>query len=248
MTSFAYHDSPWPIRQDLTEAYGEFWHRLARPGNWWTGAERIAIAAEVRAAADCAFCLERKAARTPNSVHGTHSRAGELLPNAAVDAVHRIASDPARLSKTWFEQTRDAGVSDGHYVELLGIVVALVSIDSFCRGIGVALHPLPEPAPGEPSQYRPQNLSSDTGWVPMIPNGGATSGNEAGLFGGRRTGNVIRAMSLVPDAVRTLLDLSAAHYMKPQDMGDFSRGTAALDRAQVELIAGRVSALRECFY
>ena len=81
----------------------------------------------------------------------------------------------------------------------------------------------------------------------MIPNGG-DSGEEAGLFGGRRTGNVIRAMSLVPDAVHTLLDLSAAHYMKPQDMVDFARGTDALDRAQVELIAGRVSALRECFY
>jgi AhpD family alkylhydroperoxidase len=31
-------------------------------------------------------------------------------------------------------------------------------------------------------------------------------------------------------------------------MADLQRGTAALDRAQVELVAARVSALRECFY
>jgi AhpD family alkylhydroperoxidase len=31
-------------------------------------------------------------------------------------------------------------------------------------------------------------------------------------------------------------------------MMDLTRGTAGLDRLQVELLAGRVSALNECFY
>jgi hypothetical protein len=57
----------------------------------------------------------------------------------------------------------------------------------------------------------------------------------------------MRAMSLVPDEVRGLVDLSAAHYLAPTAMMDLSAGLS-LDRAQIELIAGRVSALNECFY
>jgi hypothetical protein len=47
-----------------------------------------------------------------------------------------------------------------------------------------------------------------------------------------------------------LKDLSNAHYlsMAAGQMMDFSRGRGPLSRAQTELIAGRVSALNECFY
>ncbi len=72
-------------------------------------------------------------------------------------------------------------------------------------------------------------------------------GPEADLWEARKTANVIRALSLVPDEVRGLKDLSGAHYMKPAEMMDF-RARGPLDRAQIELIAARVSALRECFY
>jgi hypothetical protein len=71
--------------------------------------------------------------------------------------------------------------------------------------------------------------------------------SEADLFGGSRTGNVIRALSLVPDEVRGLKDLSAAHYLAMDEMIDLDKGRS-IDRRQVELIAGRVSALNECFY
>jgi hypothetical protein len=80
----------------------------------------------------------------------------------------------------------------------------------------------------------------------MIPAREAT-GAEADLWSRGRTGNVIRALSLVPDEVRGLKDLSAAHYMTPEEMIDLGAGRT-LDRAQIELVAGRVSALRECFY
>ena len=61
---------------------------------------------------------------------------------------------------------------------------------------------------------------------------------------------VLRAMSLVPDAVRWLQLLSSAHYLSMADgqMMDFSRGRGPLSRAQTELVAGRVSAVNECFY
>src|SRR5262245_52531665 len=43
-----------PVRDDFAAAHTRFWKRLASPGAWWTGAERVAIAAEVRQARHCA--------------------------------------------------------------------------------------------------------------------------------------------------------------------------------------------------
>lgn len=245
MSEVSYSSSPVDVRSDLIEAHRRQWRRLAEPGTWWSGSERVAIAAEVRVASQCPLCRERSAALSPHAVDGEHQTLGKI-PAAALDAVHRIASDPSRLSRSWFEETLSEGLSEGQYVELVGVVVTVVSIDRFCRGIGVPLHALPEPVAGEPSRYRPTHLEAGVAWVRMIANGRA-SGPEAGLFGGRRTGNVIRALSLVPDEVRGLLDLSAAHYMAPERMMDLGVGRT-LDRSQIELIAGRVSALRECFY
>ena len=64
----------------------------------------------------------------------------------------------------------------------------------------------------------------------------------------RPAANVIRAMSLVPDEIRTLKDLSTAHYLKNSQVRDPKASRGPLSRAQMELIAGRVSVLRECFY
>ena len=233
------------VRDDLLAAHRRQWRRLAEPGTWWTGRERVAIAAEVRNAAHCPLCKERKAALSPHAADGQHRSSGGL-PEAVVDVVHRVTTDPGRLSRTWFEKTLASGPSDAQYVELIGVVVTVFSIDSFCRGLGLPLHPLPEPVPGEPSRRRPPAARIEGAWVPMLPAGAAT-GPEADLWEARKTANVIRALSLVPDEVRGLKDLSAAHYMAPAEMMDF-RPHGALDRTQIELIAAKVSALRECFY
>jgi hypothetical protein len=246
MQALSYSAAPIPVRDDFAAAHTRFWQRLAAPGTWWTGAERVAIAAEVRHARYCALCLARKTALTPAAVEGHHDHLG-ALPDATVDVIHRVVTDPGRLSRQWFEKTLAAGLSVEQYVEILGTLVALISIDSFCRGIGVPLHPLPAPQPGTPSQYRPPGAIQEEAWVPMIPVERAT-GAEADLYGGQAVGNVIRAMSLVPDEVRTLYDMSAAHYLPMGQVRDPSAATGALSRMQMELIAGRVSALRQCFY
>jgi len=241
-----YARAPLPVRDDLRAAHQRQWARLARAGAWWTGAERVALAAEVRAASECALCRERAAALTPAAVPGEHGPAG-ALPAPAVDAVHRISSDPGRLSRGWLEGLEAQGLEAGPYVELLGVVVTTLSIDAFCRGIGAELHPLPEPQPGAPSHYRPAGLRDAGAYVPMLP-ARRIAGPEADLYGRMgRMGNVIRAMSLVPDEVRGLLDLSAAHYVGEDHFLDLA-GVRSLSRAQMELVAGRVSALRECFY
>jgi hypothetical protein len=246
MIYISYTAAPVPVREDLVAAHRRAWRRLARAGNWWTGAERVTIAAEVRNAWHCRLCKTRKVALSPYTVEGTHNSVGEL-PGSAVDVIHRVVTDPGRLTEAWFAGTVGSHeITDAQYVEIIDVIVTVVSIDSFCRGIGVPLHPLPEPEPGLPSHYRPATARLEAAWVPMIPAEQA-AGPEADLWEAGRVGNVIRALSLVPDAVRQLMDLSDAHYIPRGRIMDFTCGRS-LSRAQMELIAGRVSALRGCFY
>ena len=61
--------------------------------------------------------------------------------------------------------------------------------------------------------------------------------------------NVLTAMSVVPDAVRLLRKQSKAMYLDINDVANpTTNGGRALTRPQIELIAGRVSALNDCFY
>ena len=246
---FEYSNAHYPIRADLPAAHRRAWVRLASPGTWWTGAERLAIAAEVRRAATCALCRDRRAALSPFGVDGEHDTtelAGRLSA-AALDTAHRVATDASRLSRGWYEKLTSGELSEGHYVELIGVAVTTISIDSFHRGVGAPLEPLPEPRPGEPTHYRPAGARPGLAWVPTI-SGRAAKGPEADLYDGMPAGNVLAALSLVPDEVRQLFDLSAVHYLHPGEMMDFGSTSRALSRAQIELVAGRVSALNECFY
>ena len=235
-----------PIRKEFSASHQRFWDRLAAPGTWWTGAERVAIAREARAARHCPHCQERRAARSPHTVSGSHATATDLPP-AAVEVIHAVMNDAGRLTRKWYKASLADGVSDGQYVELIGTVVALVSIDQFCRGVGVAEHPLPSPLPGEPSRYRPASTGPDEAWVPMVPADNSST-PEADLWPAGRTGNVIRAMSLVPDEVRTLNDLSTVHYLPNARVRDPSASQGSLSRPQMELVAGKVSILNDCFY
>ena len=83
--------------------------------------------------------------------------------------------------------------------------------------------------------------------VPLLPNV-VDSGPESDLWEGR-TGYVIRALSLVPDEVRHMLDLLYVHYLNNNqiwNVKDSPQGT--LSRSQTEVVAARVSALNDCFY
>lgn len=124
---------------------------------------------------------------------------------------------------------------------------SVFGIDAFCRALGVPLHDLPEPISGGPTRYRPPQARREDAWVPMIP-ASDVDGAEADLWRPGATGNVVRALSLVPDEVRTLNDLSAAHYLPHDRAADPRARRDGLTRAQMELLAARVSALRECFY
>ena len=260
MTAFDYTVTDWDIREDIPAAHQRFWSRLAGPGSWWTGKERIAIAAESRAALACKLCQTRKKALSPYAQSGadsateTHTRDtrySATLPEAAVDAVHRIITDQSRITRRFVEENAansQDGLSKGAYVELVGLVVAIFSIDEFHRALGLPVESLPEAPPGEITRYQPQHLNDDIGFVPTIPLDGAT-GPEADLWPTGRTANVARALTLVPDALRDWQSLGAAQYLSFTQMADMGQQEGrALNRMQIETIAGRVSAINECFY
>ncbi len=143
----------------------------------------------------------------------------------------------------------DAGVSREMYVEILSVVVSILAVDSFHHCLGFKLEPLPEAREGEPGRYRPVEAKEGPAWVPMV-DVKEVAESDADIYEGMdRHVNVISAMSLVPDAVRLLRNQSAAMYLDVGDVGNpASNGGRALSRPQIELIAGRVSALNDCFY
>ena len=246
-SDFHYSESPYPIRQGLADAYKDYWQSLAEPGNWFNGSERVAIAAEVRNALKCPFCIARKTALSPYGVQGEHLK-GSILNDEIVDAVHRVVTDQSRITQRYIDENTKQGFSEEQYVELVSIVVNVFSIDEFNRALGLPVEPLPEPAAGEPDNYRPKLTDRTTGFVSMITPDGAT-GNEADLWEAGRTANVLRALSLVPDGVRSWMKIADQQYLSMEGMMNFSGPNGrSINRMQIELVAGRVSSINECFY
>lgn len=248
MPAFDYSASKDPIREDLVAAHRRTWEHIAAPGTWLTGAERVAVAHETRRARSCALCAERKAALSPFSIPGEHDHAG-VLPVPMVDEIHRVTTDASRLTKSWYDGLLEQGLGDVQYVEALGVAVLVISIDVFHHALGLALAPLPDAQPGQPTRVRPRGMVEGEAWVPLLDLAQADPAERAivGVGPRGRSANVIRALSLVPQQVVALTDLSGAQYLSPSQMMSFE-SPRALDRSQIELIAGRVSALNECFY
>ncbi len=241
-----YRHSPLPVRDDLVAAHRRAWARLAAPGEWWPGAVRIAIARETRAAPDCALCRQRKAALSPEAVTGRHD-AATALPENLIDVVHRIRTDAGRLTRRFCERALAQGLSEGEYVETVGIVATVVAIDSFCDAMGLPRHELPDPAAGEPRRHRPAGAKPGLAWVATVAPEDVT-GAEAGLYDGLAGVNIHRALSLVPSETTGFFDLDAVHYLPDAVLRDFGTEYRALTHAQIEFLAARVSAINQCVY
>jgi alkylhydroperoxidase family enzyme len=247
-TMIDYKSQGFEVREDLVDSQNEAWRRLANPGTWCTGAHRVSIAEEARAARSCSFCAARKSALSPYAVEGAHETATNLSP-AAVEAIHRTMTDPGRLTRRWYEEVLEAGLDDASFVELVSVVCVVAAVDGFARAIGAPAPSLPEPQPGEPSRERPACAKDDGAFAPTIS---ADDGvrPEIGLYEPEAfTPNVGRGLSLVPEATRTAQVLMRAHYM-PYHLvvTDFEPSERAIDRTQMELVAARVSAKNDCFY
>ena len=247
MTEISYQKLPWEVRDDITAAHRRAWQRLGQAGIWLTGAERIAVAGETRTALDCQLCRDRKDALSPNAVQGSHDHTGQLS-DLEVEEIHRIATDPGRLGRDWYEGLLASGMVEERYVETLGVIANIVAIDTFTNGLGLDPWPLPEARPGEPTRKRPA-ARRQLAWVPTLAPEDAIGTDYQDLYAGRPTAaNIYQAMSLVPAAVKGFFDLVVNQYLPPQAMRDFDNEYRAINHAQIELVAGRVSALNQCVY
>ena len=224
------------LRENLREAHSATWQRIAEPGSFWRGTERISMVAEARAALECSLCVERKAALSPNGGNGNHRSATKLEP-VMIDAIHRMRTDPGRLTKSWFDGVMAAGISHQAYVEMVSVVNSSVIIDTLHRCLGLELPALPAPVEGEPSgDYNPDAVD-DGAWLPVLAAEQVV--NEATRM--PTAPYIGRAMGLVPSAVTLFFQTFRPHYA----LIDIQ---LAISQAQAEFIAARVSALNECFY
>ena len=250
----SYSNAPVPVRDDIVAAHERAWNRIARAGAWFDGKTRLAIAAETRHAANCALCARRKESVSPYGIAGQHDTLG-ALPERLVEQIHRIVTDPGRLTRGWFDSLMASGTPDTEYVETVGVVATVVAIDTFCRAIGVPLHPLPAPQNGAPHQRRPRTARQrGEAWVAMIHpkdlERELDSAEEQSLasYWGGVPANIRRALSLVPEEAYEWFRLVEVQYLPGKAMRDFANEYRAITHAQIELVAGRVSVLNQCFY
>lgn len=235
-----------PVRAGLERECKRAWRRLASPGTWWSGAERLAIAAEARNAHACALCRRRAAALSSYGVKGAHATLGVLSPTM-LEIVHRIATDAGRLTKRWLDSMLAAGVTEEGYVEALGVIATLTALDTFDLSLGLPQRDLPAALPGAPTRHRPAGARRNLAWVSTVAPEDLKP-EDPDPYAVHGTKNIHRALSLVPQEVLNFFDLDVELYLKDHEIRDFSREYRALSHVQIELLAGRVSSLNGCYY
>ncbi|MGE0485968.1 MAG: alkylhydroperoxidase-related (seleno)protein [Gammaproteobacteria bacterium] len=237
-----YADSRYPVGDAYAALHGDELDSFARPGTWGTAAERTAIAAVARRA--------RTEAGVQESVDDESLADGAELPAAARELAHRVALGGATIDREYFEQVRAAGLGEGAYVEIVGIVARLAHLDVFARGIGVPSRPLAAPTETHaPSRERPREARDEGFFVPSIPAAPAGGAVAESLYGKGPAANILRSLSLVADEARRLNRVVDTEYFSMATIFDLTHSSLeALSRPQIELVAARVSALNRCFY
>ncbi len=228
------YDTELPIRGDLAAAHREVATRWARPGTWWTAAQRAEIVRQVRAARD--HRTDNGETLPPwvqsSSIDGLVDPDGPL-PTAAVDAIWRITNHPGTLTEDWHQSIIDRGVDSLAYVELVGVVAQANCIDRFADALELPRIDLDEPADDPPTREgAPAAVKYH--WVPTAD---------------IKMPNVIKALSAVPAENESLFILSDAQYVPMERVrGELINDQNSLNRPQIELLAARTSKLNECFY
>jgi len=234
------------VRADLAEAHDGAWAAIAAPGTWLDGATRVAVAAEVRHAQDCAGCARVRQALSPDSFTGTHDSLG-TLGAAEVELIHRVVGDPGRLSERWSRSILGQGLAEGEYVEIVGLVAMVAMMDACTRALGIAARALPMPVDGAPRRYRPPGAKKRAAWLPLVEPGDEVEA-DGPMYPSPKAGYIYRGLSLVPQSLRDYWSLAYAHYLPSDQIYRFEASIRAISRPQIEVLAARVSALHQCAY
>jgi hypothetical protein len=145
--AFALADAALPVDEDVQAELRREWERLAAPGTWFSGAERVAIATEARAA------------RTLG--------AGDTgLAEPVVEVAQAASAAAQYVTRAWVEDLLDHGMTIEQYVEIVGVVGRLAAVDAYVRGVGASEEPLPAPQRGQPTQERNDAVQLRNAFVP----------------------------------------------------------------------------------
>ncbi len=222
------------LAEHLKQAHAQSWQSIAAAGDFLSGTDRVAVVRTAREALTCEFCDARKQALSPNAVTGWHDHSGTLDP-AVVDMIHRIRTDPGRLTRAWFDELT-ADISKQEYVEIVSVVASSVIIDTLHNAVGLGLPALPEPSSERPRRQYNHDAVEAGAWVPILQ--GDDTMADTGL---PRVPNIARALGLVPSALQLFFNTFRPHYaLRDIDL--------SISQGQAEFVAARVSALNECFY
>ena len=217
----------------LRDHHAQAMQQIAQPGAFFSGTERLEMVRVAREALDCELCRTRKAALSPN-IEGRHDGPGNL-EDVVVEVVHRIRTDPGRISKGWFDRIMGY-LSKPQYVEIVSVVASSVIVDTLHNALGQGVPTLPVPSRGRPTQEINRDAVEDGAWVPILEvTNGPTETNQPSTW------NITRALGLVPSALELFFTTFRPHYAL-QDIH------LSISQAQAEFVAARVSALNECFY
>ncbi len=223
-----------PLRENLKEAHSAAWDAIAGPGDFLTGNARVDVIQTAREALTCAFCDKRKNALSPNAVTGEHETDSELDP-VVVDMIHRIRTDPGRLTRSWFDEVTRV-ISKEEYVEIVAVVASSVIIDTLHNALGLGVPPAPLPRRGRPDGQSNPAAVDGGAWVPIL-----AVNQEMADTGLPNVPNIARALGLVPNALNLFFGTFRPHYA----LKDIP---LSISQAQAEFVAARVSAINECFY
>ena len=223
-----------PLREDLRQAHANTWTALGQAGDYFTGSQRVEFVRVARDALTCQLCEDRQAALSPASVSGEHDTLSNLDP-ILIDMIHRLRTDPGRLTKAWFDNIMTV-VSPQEYVEIVAVVTSSVIVDTLHNALGQGLAPLPLPARGRPRRKYDEDAIDAGAWVPITAV--AQEMSDTGL---PNVPNIVRALGLVPGARDLFFGTFRPHYALKDINLSISQG-------QAEFVAARVSAMNECFY
>lgn len=221
------------VRDDLAEAHRLAWQHIASPGSWWTGAARVELATTALLA-----IADPEPLPPWVGVTSTDRLTADLVaPRTAHDMAYRLARHAGTITFDVY-QAATAELGELPYVELCGIVSTVAAVTHFCRDIGVPVPPLPAPVDGTPTGEQPERLAQARfNWVPV-----AEPADEVAA--------VVQAYTGVPGEHRNNWRMADAQYMPVDQMvhPDWTRRPGGLSRAQMELVAARLTRLRDCFY
>jgi hypothetical protein len=153
--AFALSDAALPVPESVRSALRREWHRLAMPGTWLRGDERIAVAGEARAAR-------------------TSGESGAAISPLLVEAAHSVSAAAQFVTRDWVEDLLARGLRVEEYVEAIGVVARLAAVDAYVRAVGAHEEELPEAIRGEPVRAVNDEVRWRGAFVPTAPADGAS--------------------------------------------------------------------------